>query len=1335
MNRCKNILKCFLMMILLTGLTDINSLLAAKGTFKELMVPMACNDLVHVSLDTNCLAVLAPSMVLEDMIGVNADYAMIVYNANGTAQTDLSFDHTDINKRYDYKVWHIATGNSCWGKLLVEDKYPPQLVCSNDTVRCGAILSPYHLGYPIPSWISVTIDSLDPNHFVVHGWDKCGKAYLSFTDYTYNNTCDSAYLRKIVRAWKAEDAYGNVNYCNDTICIIKPTVLDIVYPHDYDGFDLPPLNCNLLFPKLPNGNPHPDFTGWPVPKSCSTLNASFSDLKIPVCGNTYKVLRRWVILDWCTGLVLDYNQIIKVIDDVAPIVESPKDITMGMQVYSCRSEGKLPAPLSVIDCNSWTYDVFTSLENPIPGLPPIVSKQYIEYDKNLKCFFLRGAPEGRIWINYIVEDACGNITKDTIEVGVVDDLVPIPVCDQKTVVSLGADGTAKVFAETFDDGSLDNCGINTFRVRRMVDSCYSGTDDFGPYVSFCCRDVGEIVMVAMEVTDFYRNKNTCMVEVTVQDKEPPVIIPPTDITVHCDFPIDFDDLSIFGYLRTNDADRKSIIIPDSYYAGKNYVAGIDGWVYDNCEVTVTERVEKNIQCNSGSIHRIFEATDRQGLVTIKYQKITLINTSPFTRNDIIWPNSVEINTCNNVMTHPDHTGYPIFRNTTCAQVAANYDDLKLAVLDSTCYKILRKWVVIDWCQYDRITGAGIWDTTQIIAVKSSEPPTLESCEPKEFCDPLSFYDNNSRRCMGSYSLVGVGHDDCTEDPNLIWSYKIDENNDGSFGVDFSGQSTNGVLPLGTHKIRWNLRDQCGNTSVCDQLFTIKDCKKPTPYCINGVVTVVMHTNGEVTVWAKDFNLASFDNCTRPENLKYSFSADTTHTSITYNCDSLERQGVITKIVRIYVTDEYGNQEYCETSIRIQDNNNVCPGTNPGFSLSGKVQRENKDAIPGTYVILMDNLNNTEQDRQISDLQGTYTFKDLKINDFHLKASKNDDLTNGVSTLDIVLIQRHILGVKTLNSPYKILAADVNNSNSLTAKDISDIRRAILGVITEWPNQTPVWKFINGTKPFANQDQPWDASYKFESADLTDVLDELDFTGIKTGDIDQSAEIQFGNANNRGFEKYIISVEMESIDAHSSRVNFYSSHSAALDGIQLGLQTNSGATILGFENGILEIASENYLLEEDKLKLSWATDSPQQMNAGEKLFSVLVHHPKAMVNANLNLNYEFKSELYIHETAFPISLKWLNAEIVQPTSLMYAKLQPNPFADQALLLFEMPEAGEVEFKVYNLAGKLIYSKQMDATKGNNKLNIRKTDISSTGLMYFVISSAYGNVSEKMLILEN
>ncbi len=1339
MNRIKSKahFSVFIAVLLFSWKAAFASAPANRTELRPELPPMACNDLVHVSLDTLCHATLTPAMLLEDMIGLPYDYAIEVYYSNGVKQADIEFDHTDIHKTYGYKIWHLPTGNSCWGKVYIEDKYPPQMQCHNDTIRCGKSIAPEDLGFPIPGWLSVSLYATGPNSYHVDGWDYCGYVNLSYTDQQINNTCDSDYIRKIIRVWRASDSLGNTSYCSDTICVIKPTSRDIVIPPNFDDFDKPHLNCDLNFPKLADGNPSPDLTGWPVPKTCNTLTASYTDLKIPICGNAFKVLRRWIILDWCSGKIVEHNQIIKVVDDTAPKFDCPADMTMGMEVYTCGSYGKLPVPTGVIDCNKWNYDVFTKVENPVFGLPDIVSKQYIDFDPTKNIFYLIGAPQGRIWIVYQLTDDCGNTSSCTMEVGVVDDLAPIPVCDQKTVVALGADGTSKVFAETFDDGSLDNCGIEKFLVRRMEDTCKSGTNVFGPYVQFCCEDVGKTVLVAFEVIDFYGNRNTCMVEATVQDKEPPVIIPPTDITIHCDFPVDYNNMNVFGRLQARDADRQPIIIPDSYYANKNYVAGLDGWAYDNCEVKIAERIEKNIQCNSGTIKRIFEATDRQGLVTVRYQTITLINTKPFTRADIKWPASVEIHSCNNVVTHPDNTGYPEYLNTTCAQVAANYDDLKLTVLDSTCYKILRKWVVIDWCQYDRNTGAGIWDTTQIIVVKSSEPPVLETCNAVDFCDTYAFYDGNTKKCLGSYALTGKGYDDCTDEQDLIWAYRIDENNDGTFDSPRQGNAANGVLPLGTHRLRWILTDQCGNSSSCDQVFTIRDCKKPTPYCINGIVTVVMQTNGSVTVWAKDLNLASFDNCTRPERLRYSFSPDTNNQSITYNCDSMQKQSVVTKIVRVYVTDEYGNQDYCETSIRIQDNNHVCPGTTPpGFNLAGAVHRENTDAIPGAQVQISDR-NDQTLDQQNTDQNGSYTFLDLQYQDFYVHTSKNDDITNGVSTMDIVLIQRHILGLKPLNSPYKLLAADVNNSNSITAKDISDLRRAILGIITEWPNQTQTWKFVKADQVFANPAQPWNPKTRIESNELTDVLDQLNFLGIKTGDVDLSADVNANkDALNRVAMQWTVKYNLITTADNRIELQFIAGSDFVLDGLQFGIRMlPPDLRFTGTLDGILSLDKDQYVWQNGSFKLSWAPERKRMVLQGERLFTLQFESaPASTVHSGIEMLNGFRSEAYSKDEAFQIVLDPMQEEAGALRKMTVQGLVPNPFAVSTVLHYRMPEAGLSAIKIYDPTGKEVFAQERWSQKGDNQWSISSRECKVKGLLFVVLSSDYGVVTERMIVSE-
>ena len=70
-------------------------------------------------------------------------------------------------------------------------------------------------------------------------------------------------------------------------------------------------------------------------------------------------------------------------------------------------------------------------------------------------------------------------------------------------------GKARLFATSLDDGSIDNCGIASFKVRKMTDVCGFGLQS-GTYVDFCCLELGKTIMVALEVTDIHGNSNTCL---------------------------------------------------------------------------------------------------------------------------------------------------------------------------------------------------------------------------------------------------------------------------------------------------------------------------------------------------------------------------------------------------------------------------------------------------------------------------------------------------------------------------------------------------------------------------------------------------------------------------------------------------------------------------------------------------------------------------------------------------------------------------------------------------------------------------------------------------------
>jgi hypothetical protein len=126
-------------------------------------------------------------------------------------------------------------------------------------------------------------------------------------------------------------------------------------------------------------------------------------------------------------------------------------------------------------------------------------------------------------------------------------------------------------------------------------------------------------------------------------------------------------------------------------------------------------------------------------------------------------------------------------------------------------------------------------------------------------------------------------------------------------------------------------------------------------------------------------------------------------------------------------------------------------------------------------------------------------------DYTIVPGKDNDPLNGVSTFDLVLINKHILGLEPLSTPYKMIAADANNSRSITTFDIVELRKLILGIYTELPNNTS-WRFVDEAYSFPNASNPFQDIFPetVQLADLQSNKSDIDFVSVKVGDVNNNA---------------------------------------------------------------------------------------------------------------------------------------------------------------------------------------------------------------------------------------
>ncbi len=1291
---------------------------------------MACNNTIHLSVNSNCEADLLADMVLEGDYATCADLGFFTVSLtyNGVP-VSLPLNKSYVGKKLIVTVKNIVCGNTCWGNVLIEDKTPPLLNCKpRDTFRCNVNLNPLVFGFPVnPALVNTSVYP-----YIVNGIDACGTVSLTYRDSTVTYTCADTLASTVYRKWCATDAGGFTACCTDTIDIVRGTLADLTLPPHYDGQpgNNPALRCNGNWTKFPNGLPDTTSTGTGRPQGllCGNIQFDFSDDTLRVCDGTIKILRKWLIIDWCRpNNRITYIQLIKIIDDVRPAVICPTTITINTSPNTCTGSYVLPVPENLLPgtivdnripyvietCSRWTYSVShlpaTSPTNCVPDPNQVGSTRNITKLPNGQ-YRVDNMPYGCNWIYYKICDDCGNCTECSFDIEVKDLTPPVAVCQQRTVVALTENGQATVSANVFDDRSHDNCEMGSFMVRRMNPGPCGSNNNFSNTITFCCSDIANNpIRVILKVTDKAGNTSECMVEVMVQDKLPPRTTCPKDTVVTCE--TDLSNLNVFGTATAT----------------------------DNCSVSIEQRIENNLSaCNVGTIKRWFIATDAGGRKDSCSQLITVYDKYPFTGSDIVWPRDTNLVGCKNT-TGISITGKPIYNNLDkCNQIVSNYDDLVFNYVEGVCYKILRKWTVIDWCTYDVNNpkqGNGVWYHTQVIKIVNNEKPTISSsCSNRQLCI--------TEGCNVTAVLSASATDDCTDPSELLWTYALDRGNNNSVDLTGNGKTFAPSLVAGVHKVTWTVSDQCGNSSSCSYLITVIDCKAPTPYCNSGIVTVIMPSSKEITIWAKDFNLASSDNCTNASDLKYSFTSSLADSFKVIRCSDLRNGRVDTFNIDIYVTDLSGNQDLCHTKLIVQDNQDVCPNRNVNtVTVSGLITGVNKiNYSPGVSIQFL-NMDNHSMLEKSTDQVGQYAFEDLqKDQSYSIKPNLDVDPLNGVTTRDIIAIQRHILGKELINNPYYLIAADVNKSSSITSRDIADIRKLILGVTTGFPNNTS-WNFVDANFQM-DSNNPFAYVSNIDLANVNSNVINNNFIAVKTGDV--TGEALTGNVQQgvTSRSKLVTGVELnETVVRANEKVEIALrvANDLTIEGMQFELNLNGSIGIItGVHSRTLDIQSDHYFISQHgkSLRVVWNNDSKQNIQSGTELFTIeILPLQNGIINAsNLTLNNSgLNAEIYVGQDDYGMELLFRNGTQSDRADFELYQNVPNPFSGKTTVYYKVPFEQEVTLKIFDVSGKQIKQLNVNALKGLNATEIELQN-ENAGVLYYQLDARDFIATRKMVIIK-
>ena len=1275
--------------VLLTALM-LSLLLGYNSAYAQVYCTMVCNDNLNISVGNECSATILYDMILEDgnnsyscsPNGRQAFKIEVMDEQLNVIPTSPTIPYEYVGRTLTVKVKHWATGNNCWATINLQDKIAPRLTCPVDiTIPCT--------------------ESTDPSVTGKATITDCGSGSNVYYDDIYTDLDCGDPIGKITRIWTAEDGYGNKSQCTQIIYIARPNISYILFPPNRDKIANAAISCVDV-----NANPNrtsPEYTGYPTINGkpitglngdICKLNTDYTDQIINACSGTYKILRTWTILNWCTSELKTAVQIIEVTDDTPPAISVPADITVGTQTVVCQTSVPL-LPASISDACS--KDISVRIISPFNTI-------------NGNGGTLFDVSVGTHIITYEATDACGNKATKSMKLTVVDDDPPIVVCEDETIVSLTSDGTAIVFAESFDDGSYDNCCFDQFLARRVGDATFT------PTVKFDCTD--NEVMVELQVSDCYGNANTCMVSVTIQDKVEPTMVCPGDKTIDCES--DYSDLSIFGQPQ----------------------------IFDNCGFEFIESTLEDLDnCGQGTIKRTWTAMGTGGESTSCTQTITVINASPWNLNgdQLIWPKDYETSECLNASALdpddlPDGFNKPTFiGDNGCSLVGTNYEDLVLDIEPPACFKILRTWTVIDWCQFDANSGnnKGRYEFEQIIKVIDNSDPTFGS-------DPTDFtVDMLNEGCGGTVTILNVGVSDCN--PNAQVTAQ------GALGNGF-GPFTN-VMP-GIYDMKYIATDGCGNSITKDVKITVRDGKKPTPICIDGLAITIMqgdsttNTPAMIDLWAIDLNAKSFDNCTAEQNLifkirKYDPNSTTAPGAdkVTFDCSELGEQEV-----EVWVIDEEGNADFCVTTVDVQDNMNACNGfVDPGgmIALSGKIATETGEGVSKVSV----QITHPDKTPYVTGDDGIFRYEQLPGNlDYALIPEKNVEPKNGINTLDIIKMRKHILRTEILDSPYKLIAADVDRSGAISTLDLIQTRKLLLGKQEKFPNNES-WRFVSKEYVFQNGANPLTEDFSEIAIVPQDsrTRNQVDFVAIKIGDVDYSAKanglLGSGSQGRNTPDDLLFDLEDQRFVADEIlTITFNANNFEEVLGYQFELKFNTEVIdFQQFKKGAIENLSDSNFgwneVNKGLIKVSWDDRDGWTIANGKALFTFQF---KAKKSGTLSQIISFENgalspQAYsIYDETYNLKINFKEQESIIKTVELFQN-QPNPFDEQTTIRFNLPSPQKATLSIFDVSGKVLKQLHGDYSKGEHAIIIEKAALPSFGLMYYTLETETEKIVRKMISL--
>ena len=248
------------------------------------------------------------------------------------------------------------------------------------------------------------------------------------------------------------------------------------------------------------------------------------------------------------------------------------------------------------------------------------------------------------------------------------------------------------------------------------------------------------------------------------------------------------------------------------------------------------------------------------------------------------------------------------------------------------------------------------------------------------------------------------------------------------------------------------------------------------------------------------------------------------------------------------------------------------------------------------------------------------------------------------------MQSHILGTTLLNSPYKIIAADVNGDYAVNIFDVILTKRLILGIDTTFPVNR-LWAFIDSLEIFPNPLNPFPYLLSKSYTNLASPQANQSFYGVKLGDVNFDWTPTAGQ-NTPAHVLNTVQIYYDTVIAQVGdivRLRIRVKNFNELMGMQFTLGFNNNIfQFAGIENKLLPIQQNERFADKGALTFIWADagNNKKTLVDGSAIFDVLLTKKRSVARADIYIDPTYTPAIAFGKDYEPFNVEKTDGVILE-----------------------------------------------------------------------------------------